>query len=85
MNDKNKTTKHKKNRSCPLKLGTGPARWAKCYLEHAVRETACMAQNAKVCDYAAAHDAAVRREVWLHAALLAQEQISPNIESSKTP
>jgi hydroxyacyl-ACP dehydratase HTD2-like protein with hotdog domain len=48
--------------------------WAQCFLEHAARETAWMGQHAKQRNYASAHDASVRRQVWLHAALLAQEQ-----------
>lgn len=50
-----------------------PGHWAQCFLEHAARETAWMAAHAKNCEYAAAHDAGVRRAVWLNAALLAQE------------
>jgi hypothetical protein len=48
--------------------------WAQCFLEHAARETVWMREHAKQCEYQAAHDAGVRRQVWLHAALLAQEK-----------
>lgn len=48
--------------------------WANCFLEHAARETVWMRQHAKECNYAAAHDASVRRGVWLTAALYAQEK-----------
>jgi hypothetical protein len=51
-----------------------PNHWAQCFLEHAARETAWMREHGKNCDYLAAHTASVRRDVWLHAALLAQEK-----------
>jgi len=51
-----------------------PHHWAKCFLEHAARETQWALANAKECNYIGAHDALERRKVWLHAALLAQEQ-----------
>lgn len=77
-------TKHQKqakrgtSTAKPLRAARGSAHWAQCYLEHAARETAWAAQNAKECNYSAAHDALVRRGVWLHAALLAQEKSAPN-------
>lgn len=49
-----------------------PKHWAHCFLEHAARETAWMRHYSKQCDYIAAHDAGVRRGVWIQAALLAQ-------------
>jgi len=52
----------------------GPEHWAQCFLEHAARETAWASQFSKECNYIGAHDALVRRGVWLHAALLAQEK-----------
>jgi hypothetical protein len=51
-----------------------PGHWSDCYMEHAARETQWMAQHAKECNYASAHAAQIRREVWLYAALLAKEQ-----------
>jgi len=54
--------------------GKPPSHWANCFLEHAARETVWMREHGKNCDYAAAHNAQVRREVWLYAALLAQEK-----------
>ena len=62
----------------PLRAARGSEHWAHCYLEHAARETAWAAQSAKECNYSAAHDALVRRGVWLHASLLAQEKSAPN-------
>lgn len=75
------TKSKSKNRKRPAAVAgaaRGSAHWAHCYLEHAARETAWAAQNAKECNYSAAHDALVRRGVWLHAALLAQEKSAPN-------
>ena len=47
---------------------------SQCFVEHAARETCWMREHAKECEYQAAHDAGVRRGVWLHCALLAQER-----------
>ena len=47
---------------------------AQCFIEHAARETAWMREHSKQCEYASAHNASVRREVWLMAALIAQEK-----------
>ena len=44
-----------------------------CFLKHAARETAWAARYAKDCDYISAHNALVRRGVWLTAALIVQE------------
>lgn len=49
--------------------------WSRCFLEHAARETAWARSRAKECDYAGAYVALIRRDVWLHAALLAQEKL----------
>lgn len=46
--------------------------WSDCFLEHAARETVWMREHSKACNYASAHLAQVRREVWLYAALLAK-------------
>jgi hypothetical protein len=51
-----------------------PHHWAQCFLEHAARETAWIAQHMKECNYISAHNAQIRREVWLYAALLAQDK-----------
>jgi hypothetical protein len=51
-----------------------PGHWSQCFLEHAARETVWMRQHAEECDYASAYTAGIRRSVWLHAALLAQEK-----------
>jgi hypothetical protein len=85
-----KTSKKSKRRAKPtseavLAGARGSAHWAQCYLEHAARETAWAAQSAKECNYSAAHDAVVRRGVWLHAALLAQEKSAPNTEATDRP
>lgn len=52
------------------KQTTKPKHWANCFLEHAARETVWMREHGKQCDYQAAHEASIRRGVWLHAALL---------------
>lgn len=51
-----------------------PGHWAQCFLEHAARETVWMREHGKQCNYLGAHEASIRRQVWLHAALLAQEK-----------
>jgi hypothetical protein len=43
-------------------------------MEHGARETVWIREHAKQCEYQAAHDAGVRRGVWMMAALLAQER-----------
>jgi hypothetical protein len=59
----------------PLKVKTESPleKLAKCFLEHAARETAYMRSYSNDCAYLMAHEAGVRRGVFLHAALLAQE------------
>lgn len=56
------------------KQGKPPGHWAQCFIEHAARETKNMREYGKNCNYLAAHISQVRREVWLYAALLAQEE-----------
>lgn len=62
----------KKNKKA--KVSKPPHHWSQCFLEHAARETVWMREHAENCDYLSAHAAKIRREVWLHAALLAQEK-----------
>lgn len=78
---KTKTTQPKKKPAG--KAARGPEHWARCFLEHAARETEWAARNARECNYSAAHDALVRRGVWLHAALLAQEKSVTNKQSDE--
>lgn len=66
--------KHSKKKPKVEVTKTEATHWANCFLEHAARETEWMRANAKECQYAAAHDASVRRGVWLTAALYAQER-----------
>lgn len=47
---------------------------ADCYLEHAARETAWAAEHSKAYEYQSAANALERRNVWLMAALIAQER-----------
>lgn len=54
----------------PTKLKA--SHWAHVFLEQAARETVWARQFSKDCRYIDAHDALMRRGVWLHAALLAQ-------------
>ena len=49
--------------------------WSRCFLEHAAEEAARARRHAKECQYLLAHTAIIRRDVWLHAALLAQEKL----------
>jgi len=46
-----------------------------CFVVKAAQETRWMREHAKQCEYSAAHNCGVRREVWLHAALMTQEHI----------
>ena len=75
MPKKNQKTQPKPKREASLAAPTGST-LSQCYLEHAARETAWMAQNAQDCNYAAAAAGETRRGVWLMAALIAQERKS---------
>ena len=56
---------------------------SQCYLEHAARETQWMAEFSKDCDYHHAYRADIRRDVWLMAALIAQERKAQNADLTR--
>lgn len=64
----------KKKPAAPTLKPHKPHHWAQCFLEHATREMKWAEQAAKDGQYQVASNALVRQGVWLHAALMAQEQ-----------
>lgn len=51
-----------------------PPTLSRCFLQRAAEETSWAAECAKECEYQAAANAIMRRDVWLMAALIARER-----------